>query len=166
MTMDNKLHLAPLKNPQNVLDIATGTGIWAIEFGQQVSPRSTTPTDLLSPAIPLSNSPRHRSVTHTTRIVPKPSSLIPIADFSSVPPNCQFEINDAEEEWIFNKQFDYIHARAMVSCFRDPPSVLRSIYDSLEPGGWFELQDPIMPLRSVDGTCKHALFFLVSFTCT
>lgn len=36
MTMDNKLHLAPLTNPQNVLDIATGTGIWAIEFGKLV----------------------------------------------------------------------------------------------------------------------------------
>jgi ubiquinone/menaquinone biosynthesis C-methylase UbiE len=33
MTMDDKLHLAPLTDPQNVLDIATGTGIWAIEFG-------------------------------------------------------------------------------------------------------------------------------------
>jgi ubiquinone/menaquinone biosynthesis C-methylase UbiE len=33
MTMDDKLHLAPLTNPKNVLDIATGTGIWAIEFG-------------------------------------------------------------------------------------------------------------------------------------
>jgi len=33
MTMENKLHLAPILNPKNVLDIATGTGIWAIEFG-------------------------------------------------------------------------------------------------------------------------------------
>ena len=33
MTMDDKLCLAPLSNPQSVLDIATGTGIWAIEFG-------------------------------------------------------------------------------------------------------------------------------------
>lgn len=34
ITLDNKLHLAPIgSNPQNVLDIATGTGIWAIDFG-------------------------------------------------------------------------------------------------------------------------------------
>ncbi len=32
-TMDNKLHLAPLENPKRVLDIATGTGKWAIDFG-------------------------------------------------------------------------------------------------------------------------------------
>jgi hypothetical protein len=32
--LDEKLHLAPIAtNPQNVLDIATGTGIWAIDFG-------------------------------------------------------------------------------------------------------------------------------------
>jgi hypothetical protein len=34
ITLDEKLHLAPINpNLQNVLDIATGTGIWAINFG-------------------------------------------------------------------------------------------------------------------------------------
>lgn len=33
--MDEKLYLAPIKpNPQNVLDLGTGTGLWAIEFGE------------------------------------------------------------------------------------------------------------------------------------
>ncbi len=31
--LDGKLHLAPLNHPQRVLDLATGTGIWAIDFG-------------------------------------------------------------------------------------------------------------------------------------
>lgn len=52
MTMDNKLHLAPLTNPQNVLDIATGTGIWAIEFAQQYPTATVLGTDL-SPIQPL-----------------------------------------------------------------------------------------------------------------
>lgn len=30
LTLDQKLHLAPIQNPQNVLDVGTGTGIWAI----------------------------------------------------------------------------------------------------------------------------------------
>jgi ubiquinone/menaquinone biosynthesis C-methylase UbiE len=35
MTLYDQLFLAPIKpNPQNVLDIGTGTGIWAIDFGQ------------------------------------------------------------------------------------------------------------------------------------
>ncbi len=29
--MNGKLHLAPLENPQRVLDVGTGTGIWAID---------------------------------------------------------------------------------------------------------------------------------------
>jgi ubiquinone/menaquinone biosynthesis C-methylase UbiE len=34
MILGNKLYLAPIPNDvQNVLDIGTGTGIWAIEFG-------------------------------------------------------------------------------------------------------------------------------------
>jgi len=30
LTLDQKLHLAPLVNPQTILDCGTGTGIWAI----------------------------------------------------------------------------------------------------------------------------------------
>lgn len=40
MTMDERLFLAPLASPQHVLDIATGTGIWAIEFGNLCYPCS------------------------------------------------------------------------------------------------------------------------------
>lgn len=28
LTLDRKLHLAPIKNPQRILDVGTGTGIW------------------------------------------------------------------------------------------------------------------------------------------
>jgi ubiquinone/menaquinone biosynthesis C-methylase UbiE len=36
MTTGGKLFLAPIGNDvQNVLDIGTGTGIWAIEFGNR-----------------------------------------------------------------------------------------------------------------------------------
>ena len=30
LTLDQKLHLAPVKDPQTILDCGTGTGIWAI----------------------------------------------------------------------------------------------------------------------------------------
>lgn len=33
--LGNKLHLAPIgKSPQRILDIGTGTGIWAIDAGE------------------------------------------------------------------------------------------------------------------------------------
>jgi hypothetical protein len=33
MLLGDKLHLAPLDKPQRILDIGTGTGVWAIEMG-------------------------------------------------------------------------------------------------------------------------------------
>ena len=30
MTLEGKLHLAPIENPQRILDVGTGTGIWAV----------------------------------------------------------------------------------------------------------------------------------------
>jgi trans-aconitate methyltransferase len=81
-----------------------------------------------------------------------PIQIDTTANHSSVPPNCHFEIADAEEDWNFSQPFDYIHARAVVSCFQEPPSVIDKIYENLAPGGWFEFQDPIMPLKSIDGT--------------
>src|SRR5690242_21794597 len=35
LTLDQKLHLAPISNPQQILDVGTGTGIWAIDMADQ-----------------------------------------------------------------------------------------------------------------------------------
>ncbi|PMD32177.1 S-adenosyl-L-methionine-dependent methyltransferase, partial [Hyaloscypha variabilis F] len=122
--LDGKLNLAPVNNPQRVLDLATGTGIWAVEFAQEHPSASVTGTDL-SPIQP---------------------------DF--VPANCQFEIHDAEEEWTFSKPFDYIHARAIVTCFNNNRGIVQKIFENLAPGGYFELQDPCLPMRCDDRTLE------------
>ena len=44
LTLDGKLNLAPVSKPQYVLDIGTGTGIWAIEYGETQIPK-TIPVD-------------------------------------------------------------------------------------------------------------------------
>ena len=36
LMLQRKLYLAPIKNPQRVIDLGTGTGIWAIDFGKHV----------------------------------------------------------------------------------------------------------------------------------
>jgi ubiquinone/menaquinone biosynthesis C-methylase UbiE len=34
MLLKGELHAAPIQNPRRVLDIGTGTGIWAIDFAE------------------------------------------------------------------------------------------------------------------------------------
>jgi ubiquinone/menaquinone biosynthesis C-methylase UbiE len=81
----NKLFFAPIRSPRRVLDIGTGTGIWAIEFADQTPEAEIIGTDL-SPI-----QPRY------------------------VPPNLKFEIDDAEDEWTFpENHFDYIHERLVI----------------------------------------------------
>jgi trans-aconitate methyltransferase len=82
------------------------------------------------------------------------SSFCASKSASSVPPNCLFQVDDAEDDWTFNEPFDYIHARAVVTCFKDNRAMLQKIYDNLAPGGYFELQDPCLPMQSDDGTLE------------
>ncbi|KAH7327507.1 S-adenosyl-L-methionine-dependent methyltransferase [Rhexocercosporidium sp. MPI-PUGE-AT-0058] len=84
LMMDQSLYLSPIKkNPQNVLDIGTGTGLWAIEFADENPSATVIGTDL-SPIQP-----------------------------TFVPPNLSFMIDDAGEEWVFPQKFDFIHARQL-----------------------------------------------------
>jgi hypothetical protein len=120
LTLQGELHLAPLKpGIHNALDIATGTGIWAIEFAAKYPSANVIGTDL-SPIQPL-----------------------------FVPPNCHFEVDDAEDDWVYSHDFDYIHGRLLLSCFRTFPPIVAKAYAALHPGGWFELQDSL-PLTCLD----------------
>jgi ubiquinone/menaquinone biosynthesis C-methylase UbiE len=121
--LDGKLALAPLEQPRNVLDLATGTGIWAIEFAKRYPQANVIGSDL---------------------------SLI---QPSNVVDNCSFIKEDAEgDEWTYNCLFDYIHLRFMVTCFNDITGVLQKIYDHLEPGGWVEFQESTAEILSTDGS--------------
>ncbi|CAK7235721.1 hypothetical protein SCUCBS95973_009362 [Sporothrix curviconia] len=112
-----KAFLAPIDKPKRVLDFATGTGIWAIEFALEFPDAHVVGTDL-SPIQP-----------------------------AFVPANCTFEVDDAEDEWSFDEPFDFIHGRALVSCFRNPATVIRSAFNHLAEGGWLELQDGHFPIK-------------------
>lgn len=42
LTLNNKLYLAPIKNPKRVMDVGTGLGIWAsyelqVDLGDRVT---------------------------------------------------------------------------------------------------------------------------------
>jgi hypothetical protein len=75
---------------------------------------------------------------------------------NSVPPNCQFEVDDAEDEWAYSHKFSFIHGRALFTAFKDPAEIFRKAYAALAPGGYFEMQDvyfkPHSPDNTVEGT--------------
>lgn len=126
MTLDGRLHLAPIENMpggiHNVLDVATGTGIWAIDFASKYPSASVIGTDL-SPIQP-----------------------------AFVPPNCRFEVDDAEDAWLYSQQFEYIHMRAVTTCFRSHLNVIKSAYAHTRPGGYLEFQDGFFPVMCPDNT--------------
>lgn len=77
----------------------------------------------------------------------------------SVPPNCQFEVDDIEEPWTFQRPFDYIHSRWLAGAIRDWPRLVQQCYDHVAPGGWVEFKDwdyrARMPNGSLDLPDNH-----------
>ncbi|KAI0996662.1 hypothetical protein K3495_g11521 [Podosphaera aphanis] len=109
----NRLYFAPIgNNPQNILDIGTGTGIWAIEMGDLLPSANILGVDL-SPIQP-----------------------------EWVPPNVTFMVDDVESPWLKPQNyFDYIHARHTIMAIKDWPLLIQRAYEHLKPGGWVEFQE-------------------------
>ncbi|KAK6220556.1 hypothetical protein LQW54_002001 [Pestalotiopsis sp. IQ-011] len=119
--LDGQLAQAPIRSPKRVLDIATGTGIWALEFAQQHPESQVVGSDL-------------------TQIQP-----------TAVLPNLSFVQEDSEEQWVHDQPFDYIHLRYVYTCFDSPQTVIKSAFENLNSGGWIEFQDATMELHSSKG---------------
>lgn len=105
-----------------MLDIGTGTGLWAMEFADTHPSTLVIGTDL-SPVQP-----------------------------ENVPPNCRFYVENAEDDWTFDTPFDFIHARMLVIGLRNWRRFFDQAFAHLRPGGYLELQDLNFPARCDDGT--------------
>ena len=113
MTFGGVLHRAPLRPgiDNHVLDLGTGTGIWAIDFAEQFKSAQVVGVDL-SPIQP-----------------------------GVVPPNCQFYVDNFEKDWTFDSgSFDYIHGRMLMAAVKSWPRIIEQTYKTLRPGGWVEFQ--------------------------
>ncbi|TVY81588.1 Secondary metabolism regulator, partial [Lachnellula suecica] len=108
-----QLHFAPIgMNPQIILDMGTGTGIWAMIMGEKYPSANILGVDL-SPIQP-----------------------------EWVPSNVRFMIDDVESPWVYlRNHFDYIHSRHMVVAVREWPRLMRRALRHLKPGGWIEMQE-------------------------
>ncbi|KAF4625669.1 hypothetical protein G7Y89_g12491 [Cudoniella acicularis] len=125
LTYNGKLFLSPIpkeKQIHRVLDVGTGTGIWAIDYGDEHPEAKVLGIDL-SPIQP-----------------------------AFLPPNVTFEIDDAEEPWTYSHKFDFIYARMMTGSIANWPKFFKQCFEFSNPGAWLELSDCIFPLGCDDGT--------------
>ncbi|KAM5443225.1 hypothetical protein MferCBS31731_001542 [Microsporum ferrugineum] len=131
LTLDGKLHLAPISNPQEILDVGTGTGIWAIDIADEYPSAKVTGVDL-SPIQP-----------------------------SFLPPNCTFEVDDVTLcPWTYpQNHFDFIHIREMFGCIPDWDEFFQQCYQCLKPGAYIEIVEHSVEPTSDDGSVGPSHFY-------
>lgn len=118
------LHFAPLEDrSMEVIDLGTGTGIWALDFADLYPSANVLGVD-----------------------------LSPIQT-NWVPPNLKFMVDDVESEWLYSRNhFDYIHTRHTVQAFRKWPMLFSRAFKHLKPGAWMECQEVKHYPECEDGT--------------
>ncbi|EME82346.1 uncharacterized protein MYCFIDRAFT_40393 [Pseudocercospora fijiensis CIRAD86] len=125
LTLEEKHWHCPLESPRHVLDVGTGTGIWALDVADDNPSAQVVGIDL-SPIQP-----------------------------TAVPPNLEFQIMDADEEWDFTNKFDFIHTRLMNGfSIKSWDHFYSEAFISLQPGGWVENQEFDLAFGSDDGTMR------------
>ncbi|PGH28423.1 hypothetical protein GX50_08839 [[Emmonsia] crescens] len=133
LLLNKKLYLAPIGKPKKVLDIGTGTGIWAIDFAEEHPQATIIGTDL-SPTQP-----------------------------TWIPPNVSFVIDDCTEyPWTFEENsMDFINIRDLFACIPDWSQFLTQCYKTTKPGGYVQVFNRAVWLQTDDGSIpedeKHAM---------
>ncbi|CCX05526.1 Similar to Ubiquinone/menaquinone biosynthesis methyltransferase ubiE; acc. no. Q3A209 [Pyronema omphalodes CBS 100304] len=133
LAWNDHLHEAPINGPHRILDVGTGTGIWAVDMAEKYPMAEVIGTDL-SPIQPI-----------------------------WVPPNCRFEVDDAMKEWTFKDVsffesslqgyalnvileqnfFDFIHGRNISAGVSDWDHLMSEMMRLVELKPWPRLE-PIL----------------------
>ncbi|QMW31119.1 hypothetical protein G4B84_006500 [Aspergillus flavus NRRL3357] len=129
LLLSGRLYLAPIADkPQNVLYVGTGTGLWAIDFGDMHPSAKVIGTDL-SPIQP-----------------------------SFTPPNVQFEVDDCCDPWLYkNDTFDFVHVRGLYGCVSDWDEFYTKAYKHIKPGEYIEQLEQSVQGKSDDGTTNGSM---------
>lgn len=123
LTLQDRLFLAPVENPKRILDLGTGTGIWAIDAADKFESAEVLGVDL-SPVGP-----------------------------GSMPANVRFEIDDVCSPWVYPEEhFDFIHIRGLLGSVADWPDLYRQAYKHMAPGAYIEQLEWSPHIRSINGT--------------
>jgi ubiquinone/menaquinone biosynthesis C-methylase UbiE len=138
--MGGKLFHAPIgPSPDKVIDLGTGTGIWAIEFGKGVvlgfcsvllrrgPPDMDDAADEHPSAEVIGND---LSPTQLPLFVEVSLSTAMMLMNYRTPSNLRFIVDDIESEWTYGTNtFDFIHARYLCYSIKDYRKLLRQCYE-------------------------------------
>jgi trans-aconitate methyltransferase len=96
--LDDKPYIAPIENPGNIIDLGTGTGLWA----SLVADRFDGTDRPLATVVGVDLAPQQES---------------------SVQPNLEFEVDDITKDWASQTLYDLVHIRLLWGVIDDCPKV-------------------------------------------
>jgi SAM-dependent methyltransferase len=91
--LDDKFYLSPIESPKHVIDLGTGTGLWARAIADLFEDATVKGVDL---------SPQ---------------------EDEPVQPNLEFEVDDITREWTSSTLYDLVHVRNLFATISDWPNL-------------------------------------------
>ncbi|KAM3071775.1 hypothetical protein ACMFMG_009636 [Clarireedia jacksonii] len=118
LVLEDQFFTAPINNPQKILDVGTGTGIWVMDVADRYPGAEVKGID-----------------------------ISPIQPYWTAP-NARFEIDDFNVSWDITSKYDLIHSRELLGSVVSWPTFFSEAFKALKPGGWMDCAEPDLNFRS------------------